>query len=638
MRPLPFVLCWLVACALTGPACSSPSPPPTDPTVGVDPDCDPIAPEHCGFPFPNDLWRDASGKGSVLFGANTLPKVQGTLALDRNAWSDSDGFSPGQAPMTFLPGATPTGLVPLGDMQKSLAPGSATVLMEADTGDLVPHFAEIDRSTFHEDDRALLLRPAVRLKDNARYIVAVRHVVDEAGQLVPTSPSFAALRDGTKTTSARLEARRAHFDDIFARLEGKGIARKELQIAWDYTTASRESNTRVMLAMRDDALAKVGPLGPTYVITKIENDPNPWLSKRLTGMMTVPLYLDRPESGGRLVLGSNGLPMQNGTADFEFLVHVPKNLDANNPAAILQNGHGLLGSKSEGENGYFAEMCGTYNYVGIAVDWVGMAHDDIDLVTQAVVGDITKFRAAVDRQHQGMLNALLAMRMAKGRLKDDPNLQVNGQSALDTTKAFYRGDSQGGIFGTTYMALTTDVTRGLLGEPGAPYNLLLDRSVDFSGFKFLLKGAFPNGLDVQLALALVQMTWDRTEPDGYLPYIVDNTFPGTPKHQVLLHAAIGDHQVTTLGAHVIARAVGAKSLRPANRPLFGIPEADAPIQGSAIVEFDFGLKELEINLPTTEGEDPHDKVRVLDPAMRQSDEFFRSGNVIDTCAGPCDPI
>jgi len=618
-------------------ACSSSTPPaaPTDPTAGVDADCDPIAPEHCGFPFPNDLWRKDN---KVAFGANTLPKVQGTKALDVQTWADADGFSPGQAPMTFLPGATATGLAPLGDIGKSLLPDSPTVLMDAETGALVPHFAEVDMSTFHDDDRALLLRPAVRLEDGKRYIVAVRRVVDENNRALPASPSFAALRDGTKTTSARLEARRAHFEDLFARLEKRGVARKDLQIAWDYTTASRENNTRVMLAMRDDALAKVGALGPEYTITKVEVDPNPWLSKRLTGMMTVPLYLDRPEPGGRLVLGPDGLPRQNGTAQFEFLALVPKNLDPSKPIGILQNGHGLLGRKAEGENGYFAELCGRFGYLGVAVDWVGMAHDDIDLVTQAATGDVAKFRAAVDRQHQGMLNALLAMRMAKGRLKDDPNLQVAGQSVVDPTRAYYRGDSQGGIFGTTYMALSTDVTRGLLGEPGAPYNLLLDRSVDFSGFKFLLKGAFPSGLDVQLGLALVQMLWDRTEPNGYVPYLADGTLPNTPKHQVLLHVAIGDHQVSPLGAHVIARAVGAKNLRSVNRELFGIPSADPPISGSAIVEFDFGLHETLVNLPTMDGEDPHDKVRVLDPAMRQTDTFFRTGVVEATCDGRCDPI
>jgi len=268
-----------------------------------------------------------------------------------------------------------------------------------------------------------------------------------------------------------------------------------------------------------------------------------------------------------------------------------------------------------------------------------MAHDDVDLVTDAVsTGDVSKFRAAVDRQHQGFINALLAMRMLSGRMASDPNLTVNGQPIIDTAHRFYRGDSQGGIFGATYMSISTDVTRGLLGEPGMPYNILLDRSVDFSGLKFLLKGAVPNGLDVQIALALVQMIWDRTEPDGYAPYMSENLLPNTPKHEVLMHVAIGDHQVTTLGAHVLARTIGAKNFAPVNRSIFGIPEASAPIAGgNVMVEFDFGLHEQPLNLPTMDGSDPHDEVRVLDAAMKQTDTWFRTGTVVQTCDGPCNP-
>ena len=66
--------------------------------------------------------------------------------------------------------------------------------------------------------------------------------------------------------------------------------------------------------------------------------------------------------------------------------------------------------------------------------------------------------------------------------------------------------------------------------------------------------------------------------------------PGTPAHHVLIHTAIGDHQVTPLGAHLIARTIGAKNLKPVNREVFGIPDADGPFtDGSAIVEYVFGL-------------------------------------------------
>jgi len=133
--------------------------------------------------------------------------------------------------------------------------------------------------------------------------------------------------------------------------------------------------------------------------------------------------------------------------------------------------------------------------------------------------------------------------------------------------------------------------------------------------------------------------WDRTEPNGYLPYISENMLPGTPKHDVLLHVAIGDHQVSPLGAHIIARAVKAKTLAPSPRPIFGIEAVPSPIAtGSGIIEFDFHLPEApKTNEPPTKGEDPHDLVRELGKSIEQSDVFFREGIIKQTCDGVCDP-
>ena len=251
------------------------------------------------------------------------------------------------------------------------------------------------------------------------------------------------------------------------------------------------------------------------------------------------------------------------------------------------------------------------------------------------------FRSFVERQMQGHVAQLLAMRMMMGRVAKQGIVDGDGQvlldaAAIDPTLRAYRGDSQGGIMGGTYMALTTDVPRGLLGEPGLPYSLLLDRSVDFDGFDVLLRLMYSNSIDRQLIVALVQMMWDKSEPTGYAPYIASDPLPGTPTHDVLIHAAIGDHQVSTLGAHILARAVGAKNLEPLNRPVFGVEAATAPLENeSVLVEYEFGLDEPDINIPTSEGCDPHDRVRVLTPSYMQQDHFFRTGVVQSYCDGPC---
>ncbi|MCC6558281.1 MAG: hypothetical protein IT372_35510, partial [Polyangiaceae bacterium] len=615
------------------------------PLLGVGVDCDPMVPTACGYPFPSSIYLVAdpttpTGK-RVHFGATTLPTYgQDGARVDRSWWDRSDGFSAGQAPMTHMPGATAAGLPTQDDIERSITGDSPTVLLDADTGELVPHFSEIDMSAKHDEARALMIRPVVRLKDATRYIVAIRRVVDASGAEIAPSPVFQALRDAADHDDPSVRLRRALYDDIFARLEAAGIERGGLQIAWDYVTASRENNTRWLLHMRDDALAAVGDEGPEYTIVSVEENPNQHIRRRILGKMNVPLYLDDPGPGGRLVFGEDGLPVRTGTAEYEFLVHIPNSAANGTPGALLQNGHGLLGTKNEGRNGYLAQLADMKGYVAFSVDLVGMAEDDELTVTTAIAGDIGGFQISIDRQHQGILNSLLAMRMMKGRFWRDPLVQFNGKSAIDPTHCYYRGDSQGGIFGTTYMALTTDVTRGLLGEPGMPYNLLLNRSTDFTPFFLLLRGAYKNDLNIQLGLGLIQMLWDRTEPSGYAPYIHGDTLPNTPSHDVLLHVAIGDYQVTPLGAHIIARAVGAKNLSPVNRSVWGIDERSGPFYGSGMVEFDFGLPESpKTNTPPEgpEDDDPHDKVRVLEAARAQTDTFLRTGEVRPYCDGPCDP-
>jgi hypothetical protein len=610
-------------------------------------DCDPLVPTQCGMPFPSNVYlvddpKTKTGK-RVAFGAKTLPQWAGNRYVDPKFWHDSDGFSASGPILAHLPGATIEGLPDEDSIPISITKESPTIILDTETGELVPHFSELDASHPQEEqtDHAMIIRPVQRLKDARRYIVAIRNVQGEDGKALPPSPAFKALRDGGGGSAPWIARRRDLYADIFDRLEKAGIPKGNLQLAWDFSTASRENNTRWMLKMRDEALALVGDEGPEYRVVEVLENPNEVTAKRITVKMKTPLYLDKPTAGGRMVFGDDGMPKQNGFAEFDVLIHVPKKaFESNEPAALLQNGHGLLGSRREGTDWYLDDFANEKNYVAFSVDFVGMAGDDVDVIANTVVGDIGELRYVFDRQHQGVINSLLAMRMMKGRFAKDPLVQKDGRSVIDTTKRYYRGDSQGGIFGTTYMALTQDVTRGLLGEPGMPYNILLNRSVDFNFFFFLLQTAYRNGRDLQLVLAIAQMHWDRTEPSGYAEYITKDMFPNTPAHEVLIHVAIGDFQVTPLGAHIIGRSVGAKNLGPVNRPIFGLPEVTGPQTGSTLVEFEFGLPKVpKTNIPPRgkPEDDPHDKVRVLRAAIEQSDKFFRQGITENFCDGPCNP-
>ena len=405
-------------------------------------------PTHCGLPYPSDVWTvpDTSrvtGK-HVYFGDTTLPTYDNKGDhVDKTPFIGRDGFSPGGALMANLPGATTTGLADAYHIDQSMAPTSPTVILEADTGAIVPHWAELDSLTSTDsynsnnsvDARMFFIRPALRLKDATRYIVAIRNVVDDSGTPLPPSPVFKALRDNTSSDDLSVAPRRALYADILGKLQAAGIDTGSLQLAWDFTTASKTDTTQWMVHMRDDALNTVGADGPPYTITKTTDNPNAYIRRRLEGTMTVPLYLDKPDPGASLHFGPDGMPAQNGTASFPFMVQIPNSLvNSGKAGAIIQNAHGLFGDLSEGQDGYMAETCDREGYVEIAVDLVGMAADDgTSYVPNLLAGDISGF------EHVDRADAPGLHQRASGDAHDDGQ-DVPGSADHLQRRAHHRPD------------------------------------------------------------------------------------------------------------------------------------------------------------------------------------------------------
>jgi hypothetical protein len=296
----------------------------------------------------------------------------------------------------------------------------------------------------------------------------------------------------------------------------------------------------------------------------------------------------------------------------------------------------------------------------VAVDLIGwrtpgsnsdpLQEDDDEKAGGFIFAPVDKFRGMIDRGTQGMLNQLVALRMMETTLAKDPLTQNNGHALIDTTTAYYRGDSQGGTYGTTFMSLVQDIKRGYLGEPGFPYSFLIMRSHDFAPFLSGLDDTYPSARAVQIGIGLMQMFWDRLEGDGFAPYISENPLPNTSAHNVLINCALGDNQVTPLGAEILARTVGAKNLGPVVREVYGIDDSSTPVMGNGLVEYDFGLLTNPMvtvpqgDIPPTctnansDGdcpEDPHDLVRQQTPTYVEQDTWFRTGVATNECSGMC---
>jgi hypothetical protein len=271
-----------------------------------------------------------------------------------------------------------------------------------------------------------------------------------------------------------------------------------------------------------------------------------------------------------------------------------------------------------------------YNYIFAATDLIGMSNDDeLSIGLALATGNFSALRTMFDRLHQGFVNYVALLRMMKTTFAADPTY---GQY-VKGDEAYYYGISQGGIMGSVVMATTPDIERGALGVMGQPYSFLLFRSVDFNQFLELIKDPLPDFRDQQFLITLIQMPWDRVEPDGYTHHIRENPLPGTNAKEVLTRVAIGDHQVTTYAAHVMARTLKAPHLTTGLRSVWGLEEVTSTSEGSFYTEYDFDVPgEPFCNLPQWLCDDPHEYPRRREAARKQLDEFLRNGTGTNFCA------
>lgn len=593
--------------------------------------CDDIADSYCAFPFPNNVFTEPADTPTGRRVALSTDSLPATTAGDYDpaSWNHADGFAPGGPLLVHVPGATEAGLNPSTDVAASLLDGALTILLDPATGERVAHWAELDRTTDQDSGRTLLLQPAVRLNDATRYVVAIRGLQTSLGGTITPSPLMRALQDGTGP-----EDRQAHYELLFGELEQVGWARGEALVAWDFTTASRSSNTDWLLSMQDQALEIVGEDGPDFTIDSVEDDWNDdHIAFRVFGTMQAPLFLDSPEAGGRLLLGDDGLPQVNAaqpTMAVPFEVLIPQSALLE-PKPLLQYGHGLFGEKEQVESSHFRSWIDEYGWIFFAADLKGMADDDSDWVRSVLLaGELDDIAGMYDRLHQGFTNWVLLMHLMQTGFAEHADFAAY----VDPSVAQYHGISQGGIMGLVYAGLSPHIDRAALGVMGQPYALLLPRSVDFEEFFIALKLVLDDPRDIQLVLGLAQMLWSRVEPSGWSAYI-EEPLPGSPPKQLFMRDAIGDHQVTTLGAHVMARTLGAVHVDTGIRPIWGLETASEATDGQhALVEYDFGLPTVPTcNLPMSLCDDPHGQLRKLEAAREQLDRFLRTGEVLNLCDG-----
>ena len=150
------------------------------------------------------------------------------------------------------------GLVSIDHPERYDDPAQKVVVINADTGERHPVWAEIDSNPADPADVNLIIRPLENFDEGGRYVVAMRNLVDAGGAPIAPADAFRAYRDNLTTGIPAVEDRREHMEELFEILGDSQIRRSELYLAWDFTVASEESLAGRMLSIRDRAFAELG--------------------------------------------------------------------------------------------------------------------------------------------------------------------------------------------------------------------------------------------------------------------------------------------------------------------------------------------------------------------------------------------
>jgi hypothetical protein len=653
------------------------------PGEGTDPEKQPLPPleiadgcnplfggGECFLPFPSDhfLQEDdslASGKRLVMSGAGALISDNGP-SIDPTLVAPMDGFS--RVPTIMFSMLTATAADRLvridDDYDLSLVPAtSATLLINAATGEAVAHFVDVDPVADDPGREALLIRPMVSLDPQTRYIVAVHGLTAPDSALIPAPEGFRRLRDDDAKGDPVLEPLAARYEvDIFPKLVASGLDRGALQLAWDFTTASEFNATADMFAVRDAAIAALEATPPVVDIAAVDEPTadESLIWRVVTGTITGPLFLESTDLGAALNRDSNGVIVQNGTATFQFKAVVPKTLMTSFDAGrAIGFGHGFFGGLDEMDGEAVAGIASHLGATVVGIKWWGMSSSDApmmvgDMSTQP--GLTTRFS---ERVHQAMVNWIVTGRAMKSVLgqadgftrpseADAPGVSEQngesnaGNSLIDPDFAGFIGISQGHMLAGVLAALSPDFERIVLNVGGCCFTHLMSRSNPFNTYLMLIEQTMARDpFKRQKVLTQFATPFDRIDPGMYARYVLSEPLPGSPAdRQVLMQTAYADTSVPDFTAYLHARLLDIPLLTPSTIEPWGLATTSGPVEGSAYTLFNYGVDDAfrQVARPALVTNEVHGAVRKQAEALEQMDAFLRPGGaVIHTCDGPCDP-
>lgn len=615
-------------------------------TTDIPDECNPLGGDGCMIPWPSMAYVDddpatATGHRLALPPA-AMPTNIDDVSVDPALYNRWDGFTTmGPLLARFPGGVSADGLPPFSDPDRSLAADSPIVLVDLDTGERWPFFAEVDMNVADPAQRTLIIRPLRRLARGARYGVAIRDTVKSAtGGALPVSAGFAAARDGQRFGHPLFAKATAGLSDLFTALEAQGITRDHLALAWTFVTASDQSLRTDLTAMVAQAKPAIGADGANLSFVATEKLP---LSsyKRYVGTFKSPDFLTNGEVDSSILRrAADGTPTAMGFRDANFAAVVPSCVATQPlPRPTILFGHGLFGSAADYlDDGLVLDLAEQFCFVVIAGDWIGLTQRQLALAPLAA-NDVNAAAWITDKLAQSIVDFIALEQIMRGPMRTAPEFAYNGTPVIDPDHLYYLGGSLGGIMGNTFLAYDENIRRGVLAVPGGNWSLLFERSAAWTLLEGAARGAYPDPTLNQMLIALMGMSF---EPIDSL--VTAATVPveggANPRH-VLLWMAIGDSLVTNIATEMVAREMNLPVIGPSVKAPWGLEVTEAPVtSGLTIIDEHREPAPSMFNMPADDN-GTHSGCNRRQALLREAQNFLLADTIanecmVDSAPAPCD--
>lgn len=612
-------------------------------TTGIPDVCNPIDGHGCMLPWPSSTYLKKDSTTETGYRVDiplaAMPTNEDEVTIDPAPLNRYDGFSM-TAPLLarFETGVSATGLPSFKNPDESLAADSPIVLVDLDTGERAPFFAELDVNTLDPNVRNLIIRPLARLHEKSHYgvIITTKVKAADGGPLV-SPKGFLALRDGGDFGHPRFSAMKEGWAKIEAALPDLGIAKSDVALAWEFRTASDDFMRSDLTTMREKALPVIGTNGSGVGFTVTSTKPNLATTfKRYLGTYKSPDFLtDGEKDASILRRGADTLPTNSGLRDARFAAIIPKCVTDGTyplPRPTVVFGHGLFGSAEEYlDDDFVGDLAQDHCLIIIAGDFIGLTSRQLQLAPLAV-NDMNRGTQISEKLAQSVIDFMSLGAVTRGPMSTSPDFQFNGTNVIDPEKVFYIGGSLGGIMGNTLMAYDPSFKKGVLAVPGGVWSMLFERSAAWFALLGAAQGSYSDPEVYQLVVSFLGLAMEPYDPITTAAHVIKDPLFGQPAKDILIWYSLGDCLVTNISTEMILRTMGMKILGPSVKTPWHIEVADGPLSSGATV-YDEHPTPMppDTNQPPAEDNGTHSGVNRNPSALRQVEQFLLQNQVVAEC-------